>query len=52
MLPPSDAQYAALKAASELKGDRAPVAIKSKTGTLSFDVPRQGVTLVLLTPAG
>lgn len=51
-LAPNDAQYAALKAASELKGDSAPVAMKSKTGTLSFDVPRQGVTLVMLTPAG
>ncbi|WP_303831087.1 GH39 family glycosyl hydrolase [Asticcacaulis taihuensis] len=47
-LAPDNAQYAALQAAAELKPD-APIAIKD--GRLTFDLPRQGVTLLVLKPA-
>ena len=47
-LAPDNAQYAALKAAAQLTPD-APVTVKS--GNLTFDLPRQGVTLLVITPA-
>jgi xylan 1,4-beta-xylosidase len=47
-LAPDNAQYAALKAAAQLTPD-APVAVKN--GGLSFDLPRQGATLLVITPA-
>ncbi|MGA9657792.1 MAG: beta-xylosidase [Asticcacaulis sp.] len=47
-LAPDNAQYAALKAAAELTPD-APMSVEN--GHLSFDLPRQGVTLLVFTPA-
>ncbi|HTM81008.1 GH39 family glycosyl hydrolase [Asticcacaulis sp.] len=47
-LAPDNAQYATLKAAAQLTPD-APVAVKANS--LAFDLPRQGVTLLVITPA-
>ena len=51
-LAPSDAQYAALKTAGTLSGDKAEMMVTKAAGTVSFDLPRQGVTLLVITPAG
>lgn len=50
-LAPNDAQYAALKVAATLTGENTPITIAADGGDLTFDLPRQGVTLVVLTPA-
>lgn len=47
-LAPDNAQYAALKAAAQLTPDT-PIALKN--GQATFDLPRQGVTLLVITPA-
>ena len=51
-LAPDNAQYDALKAAARLTPD-APTPLKVSAGatSLNFDLPRQGVTLLVLTPA-
>ena len=51
-LAPDNAQYDALKAAALLTPD-APTELKVSDGSagLNFDLPRQGVTLLVLTPA-
>ena len=50
-LAPNDAQYAALKAAATLTGESQPVTVAGEDGHLSFDLARQGVTLLVLSPA-
>ncbi|MFT4074021.1 MAG: beta-xylosidase [Asticcacaulis sp.] len=51
-LAPDDAQYASLKAAAALKPDTpATLKVQANATGLDFDLPRQGVTLLVLKPA-